>query len=300
MTAPIGIEAIAYALGSDTRRSRAVGRAVPYPYEDSFTLGLRATRPITVGDESALYFASETPLYSANPTATQLAHWLGLGPRTHAHDIEFACKAGTSGLISAVGGLRAGQSQRSLVVAADTATGQVGDALASLTGAGAVGVRLGTVAPIATVEHLTTYNVHSHDFWRGALQAHPAHAGRFSAAQYTSTVMGCVEQFFTETGTTAADFDHVVFHQPNPKLPQRTGKSLGFTSQQMAAGTVWPTTGNLYTATCLLGLHQALAQAEEGQDILLVSYGSGAGSDALWWRTTAALGECNLSRLVPA
>ena len=83
-----------------------------------------------------------------------------------------------------------------------------------------------------------------------------------------------------ELGTAPADYDFAVFHQPNTKFPQRAGKSLGFSNEQMEAGLLVPRIGNTYAGSAMIGLTAILDVAEPGDRILLVSYGSGAGSDA--------------------
>ena len=56
---------------------------------------------------------------------------------------------------------------------------------------------------------------------------------------------------------------------------------LGFSPEQTATGLLCRTVGNVYAGSSLLGLSAVLDEAQPGQRILLVSYGSGAGSDAL-------------------
>jgi hydroxymethylglutaryl-CoA synthase len=93
------------------------------------------------------------------------------------------------------------------------------------------------------------------------------------------------------TGTTPADFAFAVFHQPNTKFPQRVAKTLGFKPDQIQAGLLVPVIGNTYAGSALVGLTAILDVAEPGQRILVVSFGSGAGSDAFCLRTTDLLLE---------
>ncbi len=92
----------------------------------------------------------------------------------------------------------------------------------------------------------------------------------------------------------AADFAHAVFHQPNGKFPVRAGKKLGFTDVQLETGLLSPTLGNTYSAASPLGLTAILDIAEPGDYILMVSYGSDAGSDAFIWKVTESIRDVQL------
>ncbi len=87
-------------------------------------------------------------------------------------------------------------------------------------------------------------------------------------------------------GTTPADYDYAVFHQPNVKFPQTVARQLGFRPEQIQAGLLADRIGNTYAGSSLVGLTAVLDQARPGQRILLVSFGSGAGSDAISLQTT--------------
>lgn len=95
----------------------------------------------------------------------------------------------------------------------------------------------------------------------------------------------------SEMGTTAADYDWAVFHQPNAKFPERVGKQLGFSMEQIKPGLLSPRIGNTYSGSSMIGLTAILDVAEPGDRILMVSYGSGSGSDAFDLTVTDKLPE---------
>ena len=94
-----------------------------------------------------------------------------------------------------------------------------------------------------------------------------------------------------ETGLKPEDFAFAVFHQPNPKFPQKSAAALGFKPEQIKTGLLSPVIGNTYAGSSLIGLTAILDIAKPGDRILMVSYGSGAGSDAFSLIVTDKLTE---------
>jgi hydroxymethylglutaryl-CoA synthase len=92
-------------------------------------------------------------------------------------------------------------------------------------------------------------------------------------------------------GTEPGDYNYAVFHQPNTKFPQRVAKMLGFSAEQIEPGLLVPMIGNTYAGAAIIGLSAVLDIAEPGDRILLVSFGSGAGSDAFDLLVTDAILE---------
>ncbi|MGQ9518432.1 MAG: 3-oxoacyl-[acyl-carrier-protein] synthase III C-terminal domain-containing protein, partial [Anaerolineae bacterium] len=80
-------------------------------------------------------------------------------------------------------------------------------------------------------------------------------------------------------------------HQPNVKFPQQAAKKLGFRPEQIRPGLLVGDIGNTYAGSSLIGLSATLDVARPGERILLVSFGSGAGSDAFALRVTDAIEE---------
>ncbi|MGC9310629.1 MAG: hydroxymethylglutaryl-CoA synthase [Candidatus Aenigmatarchaeota archaeon] len=228
---------------------------------------------------------SESKVYSVKPTASIVAGMLKANS-CFAADNEFACKAGTQSLVNAWnfvssrGGL-------ALAIGADSAQGAPNDALEMTAGDGGAAFVIGCENPIALIEEAVSYTTDTSDFWRNEGDRFPQHAGRFSGdpAFYRHTI-AAARHLMNRMKLEPKDFDYVIFHQPNSKFPRVAGKLLGFTTEQVEPGIVFDWIGNTYSANSLLGLAKVLDRAAPFQRIMIVSYGSGAGSDAISFVTT--------------
>jgi len=268
-------------------------KAVPSPDQDTITMAVEATKhalkragidPKRIG---AVYVGSESHPYAVKPSGTVLADAIGATPEVHCADFEFACKAGSEAMFVCMGLADGGAIEYGLAVGADTSQGAPGDALEYSAAAGAAAFIIGKDAGVARV--LTTYAfmTDTPDFWRREHMHYPRHAGRFTGEPaYFKHVMGCAKGLMAKAGAKPADFAYAVFHQPNGKFPMRVGQMLGFTKEQIEPGWLSPTLGNTYSGSSPMGLTATLDVSKPGDRILMVSYGSGAGSDGFIYEVT--------------
>ncbi|MGP8158197.1 MAG: hydroxymethylglutaryl-CoA synthase [Thermoplasmata archaeon] len=283
-----GVDGEAMGLGLNVRR-----KSVPAPDEDTITISTEALRTALVRGAidpqqiGALYVGSESHPYAVKPSASVVAQAVGATPNLTAADFEFACKAGTAAIQVCLGLVESGMIRYGVAIGSDTSQGAPGDALEYSASAGGAAFVIGTDRVICRVHRTSSYTTDTPDFWRREGQRYPSHGGRFTGEPaYFRHVVECARRILEAAGTTPADYAHVVFHQPNGKFPQRVGKQLGFTEPQMRYGLVTPAIGNTYSAAALLGLANVLDHAGPGERILVVGYGSGAGSDAFDLETT--------------
>ncbi len=142
------------------------------------------------------------------------------------------------------------------------------------------------------IESTYSFVTDTPDFWRRAYQKYPEHGQRFTGEPaYFKHVSQAAQSLMDATGTTPADYRYAVFHQPNTKFPQRVAAQLGFSKEQIAPGLLVPVIGNTYAGAAIIGLTATLDIAQPGDRILLVSFGSGAGSDAFAITVTEAINE---------
>ncbi|HKY84874.1 MAG TPA: hydroxymethylglutaryl-CoA synthase [Anaerolineales bacterium] len=274
-------------------------KAVPGIDEDVITMSIEAARNalararISPSEIRAVWVGSESHPYAVKPTSTVVAEAIGATPHTQAADWEFACKAGTEAVQAAIGFVGSGMAEYALSIGMDTAQGRPGDALEYTAGAGGAAILLGPAGDsLAVFQGSYSYATDTPDFWRRADEKYPEHGERFTGEPaYFKHITEAGRALMELLGTRPEDYRYAVFHQPNTKFPQRVAKSLGFKPEQFEAGLLVPVIGNTYAGSALVGLTAILDEAGPDEHILLVSYGSGAGSDAFSLRTTGHLAE---------
>ena len=268
-----------------------VEKSVPAHDEDAFTLAWEASKvaldegDIDPQEIGAVFVGSESHPYAVKPTSGMLVTALGLSPWCKAADLEFACKAGTAAMQIVKAMAESRQITAGIAIGSDTAQSKPGDALEYSAAAGAAAFVIGLPTKkhpgICSIDATLSYTTDTPDFWRGSGEKYPSHAGRFTGEPaYFHHVEATAKKMLETSQMKPEDFDHVVLHMPNAKFPAQAAKKLGFTEEQLKLGFIVPQIGNTYSACSPLGLSFVLEHAKKDEKILLVSYGSGSGSDA--------------------
>ncbi|MEW6716544.1 MAG: hydroxymethylglutaryl-CoA synthase [Chloroflexota bacterium] len=265
--------------------------------EDVVTISIEAARNALARGEvdpseiRAIWVGSESHPYAVKPTSTIVAEAIGSAPDVQAGDWEFACKAGTEAMVAAMGFVGSGMARYAMAIGADIAQGRPGDALEYTAAAGGVAFILGPAEEsLARIEATYSYVTDTPDFFRRAYQRYPEHGMRFTGQPaYFKHITEATQTLMRELGTTPEDYRYAVFHQPNTKFPQRVAMDLGFKKEQFELGLLSPEIGNTYSAAAIVGLAAILDEAQPGDRILMTSFGSGAGSDAMSLEVTEKL-----------
>lgn len=269
-------------------------KSVPGLDEDVATMSIEAARnalsraEIAPTEIRAVWVGSESHPYAVKPTSTIVAEAIGAVPNTQAADWEFACKAGTEAMVAAMGLVGSGMANYAMAIGMDTAQGRPGDALEYTAGAGGAAFIIGLEdESLAAIESSYSFVTDTPDFWRRAYQKYPEHGHRFTGEPaYFKHINSAGSTFMEMTSTTPEDYAYIVLHQPNAKFPQRAAAKLGFKPEQVKTGLLVQEIGNTYSGAAIIGLTAILDEAQPEEKILLISFGSGAGSDAMSLRVT--------------
>jgi len=262
--------------------------------EDTITMAIEAARNalaragIDPQQIRAVWVGSESHPYAVKPSSTIVAEAVGAAPNVQAADLEFACKAGTEAIVAGIGIVGSGMGRYVLAIGMDTAQGRPGDALEYTAASGGAAFIVGPAEEALAVYEATLSHVtDTPDFWRRAHAYYPSHGHRFTGEPaYFEHITSAGRKLMDEMGVSAEDYAYAVFHQPNTKFPQRAAQMLGFKPEQIKTGLLVPEIGNTYAGSSLIGLTAVLDEAKPGDRVFMVSFGSGAGSDAFSLRVT--------------
>ena len=262
--------------------------------EDTVTMSIEAAKNALARAEleasviRAIWVGSESHPYAVKPTGTIVGDVLGITPEALAGDLEFACKAGTEALQAAFGFVGSSMGDYALAIGMDAAQSKPGDQLEYTASAGGAAYIIGPAEQSAAiVEGSYSFVSDTPDFFRRAHQRYPEHSNRFTGhPAYFHHITNSIKNLLYGLDLKPSDFTYAVFHQPNTKFPQRVAKMLGFNQDQFKYGLLVNQVGNTYAGSSPLGLTDILDHAKSGDRILIASFGSGAGSDAISFLVT--------------
>lgn len=279
-------------------------RAVLSPDEDTNTLAIAAARQalerarVNAGDIGALILGTCTNPYDSRPSSTMVSEAIGVGPHILGGDIQFGGKSGTTALQIIYSFIASGMTNCGIAIGADTINRHIapGDLYEATASAGAVALILGTKNIIAEIEDTCSYASDLSDFFRLEGERYIRSAMGIGAATWEVGLVHhsqeAARNLMKKLGTSAENYQFAVFQQPYGRTSYMVAEGLGFVKQQVDPGIVADQIGDTGSASSLLGLARVLNQAKAGDRILLISYGFGAGSDAISLRVTPEIDKC--------
>ncbi len=255
-------------------------KAVANYDEDSITMAVAAGMDGLDAEQrekvEQFCFATTTPPYLERQNAVIISQALNLGERIRTSDMVGSVRSGTDALLQAADGVAAGSVNSALVCAADSRQGKAGGAQDYLFGDGAAALALGTEKVVATLKGTYSWSCDFPDRWRSIEDRYDrVWEDRWIRDEghrklITSALQGAGEKY----GKDLSDFSKVVISCPHPRSYLAMVKRLGLEQQQIA-NPLLEQVGDAGSAHPLLMLVGALEEAKAGDEILLVSYGSG-------------------------
>jgi hydroxymethylglutaryl-CoA synthase len=287
-------------------------RSVPFTDEDAITAAVEAGKMALIhsGADPSLvgkvYVGSESNPYAVKPIASKVAQVLKLGEEERmdgvqgvdAIDTEFACKAATSMFkdAAALAYYPGARTPCAMVIGTDNSQAapreELGGELDFFVGYGGSAFIFSMHDVIAELEGWYSCTSDTPDFWRRNLEPYPRHGGRFTGEPaYFKHVVKAAKRLMENLKLQPGDIDYFVSHQPNIGFPIKVARALGFREEQYMPGLQVAKFGNTYSGSSPIGLAAVLDKAKPDERVVIVSYGSGAGSDAYSLVTTSQIGE---------
>jgi hydroxymethylglutaryl-CoA synthase len=285
--------------------------------EDSITMATEAAlnavemSGVNPSEIGTVAVGSESKPYAVGTIARHVASFLGLGNQVYVADLEGACNSGMQSSAFVESQIMNNRIKYGLAIGTDVAQAPVGDPLEYACGSGAGAFLLGKDDRVATIVDTAAYSSLTLDFWRREGAMVPSHFGRTTVEAYIKHVIGAIENLLMKhPDLSLADFDYLTFHQPsgymplktcreltqenieildNPELEKRIRLSPQFIEERVKPWLRVLDTGNTYAASTLISTSDILDHAKPGQNVLAVSYGSGAYSIATWLHVEDAI-----------
>ncbi|MEM2546186.1 MAG: hydroxymethylglutaryl-CoA synthase, partial [Candidatus Bathyarchaeia archaeon] len=242
--------------------------------------------------------------YAVKPIASKVAQVLKLGEEdgdvqgVDAVDTEFACKAATSMFKDAAALVNYPKIgvPYAMVIGADNSQAAPRDCqggeLDLFVGFGGCAYIFGKYDVIAELEGWHSCTSDTPDFWRRDGEPYPMHGGRYTGdPAYFKHIRKAAQKLMEKLNLQVKDINYFIAHQPNAHFPVKIAKELGFKEEQYLPSLQVAKFGNTYSGSSPLGLAAVLDVAKPYERILIVSYGSGAGSDAYSFITTSQITE---------
>ena len=246
----------------------------------------RALESVPVSPDKVTRFAlaSTSPPYTEKLLSGTVLVTVGIPNATYSSDHTTSTRAGTEAMIAGFEHVMANPKGIALVAAADSPRASMWSSVEHQLGAGAAAFVLSSENLIAELEgHASYASEHFGERFKPREDPllHDLNVKKFAEVALITNTTKAASGLMKKLSRKPEDYQHVVIQQPDAKVPSSVGGKMGFTEQQLAAGLVSKNLGDLGAASGPVGLAAVLDLAKVGDKILVISYGSGAGADAL-------------------
>ena len=223
-----------------------------------------------------------------------MAAMLDLPERLFCSEHGQSMLAGTEAFLTAAVLLRDEAYREALVIASDAPSANPGDTIEHGLGAGAAAFVLGKTDPIAEVEYFCSYvgeSMGERFRIKGNSLLTDIGVKGFTGLPYSRLVSLGVGDVMKALNRSPSDYRYVVMQETDGRTAKSLAQKLGFQEEQVLPGLLYARIGDTGAGSVLLSLAAVLDEARPGDRILAVSYGSGAGSQAMSLKVNTAAGK---------
>jgi len=265
--------------------------------EDVVTMGVEAAKEailnssVKLEDIKGIFVASTNFPYIEKNVASTFIHACGLKNDVYTRIFTGSTQAGTAALLSSIDFVIS-RGQTALMIVSDMPRGIEGELLGSDFAAGAVAFLVSADKVFIEIAASGTYSLelfgerfrHEEHRYTDDLELRAYHKEGFQKAVVQSASKA-LEQIDNKA------INKAIMPVKSKKEAMRLGKKISLLEQQIWEPIVVRKIGDTGVCTVFLELIKCLAEVKEGALILMVSYGSGACSDALVFKVKTVLGS---------
>lgn len=265
-----------------------ISKVIAATDEDSLTMAYQASQSalnktnISKNKIGALYVGSESHPYAVKPQITLLQNFLNLPNNIIGTDMQFACRVGMDSVIVVSNMVEAKTILSGIAIGSDKAQVDGKDILDYSAAAGASSWIITNQKKEGRFQivYATSYISDTPDFWRHQNENYPRHAGRFTGEPaYMYHLQKVFDQTFQENNLVAKNIKKLVIHAPNGKFPKVFAARNGM--KPKLDNILAIKSGNPYSASVMIQAVNTGKKLKKNEYLLLLSYGSGAGSIAM-------------------
>ena len=269
-------------------------KAVPEFDEDTLTMGVEAAknclRNIGTGNIGSLALASTSFPYEEKVLSGTVASMLGLSEHLFTAEYAQSTQAGLEAFITTAQVLENARFDRAMVISSDAPVALPKDTIEHGLGAGAAAFLLGKENIIAEIEYCTSYvaeNMGERYRINGKNFISDIGIKNFTGIAFSELATKAAHDVFQTLGRNSKDYRFFVIQEMDGKYPRSIARKLGFSEEQINPALLYTQIGDAGAAGALLSLASVLDVAVVGDKILMVGYGSGAGSKAISFNVKA-------------
>jgi hydroxymethylglutaryl-CoA synthase len=252
----------------------------------------RALESIPLGPDKITRFAlaSTTPPYIEKLLSGTIMVSVGIPNHAFSSDHITSTRAGTEAMLAGFEHVMANPKGNALVAAADAPAASMWDSIEHALGAGAAAFVLSSENLIAELEGHTSFaSEHFGERFKPREEEllHDLNVKKFAESSLILNTTKAGSALMKKLNRKPEEYQHVVIQQPDAKVPLSVGGKMLFQEPQMTSSMTSKLVGDLGAASTPVSLAAALDAAKPEDKILVVSYGSGAGSDAMSFKVVS-------------